>query len=194
MDVSHADQTGPPHKNLVAMACCPDENEIEMPTQKMSSPGFNETSIEKNMVFIETTSPLASPGEIITPTYEQISNITDDNITVDRCKLLGSTHNEWNLQKETERLWNWCKRILFDFAKKPEAKRFLEPVAWAKLGLPLYPNIIKNPMDLGTVKDKMDRAEYSGIYELDKDMRLIWSNARKFNQPGSNIYKSAEHL
>ena len=81
-----------------------------------------------------------------------------------------------------------------EFAKRPEAEGFLEPVDWVKLDIPLYPNIIKNPMDLGTIKGKLDRAEYSSIFHFDKDMRLIWNNAKKFNRPGSNIYKSAEYL
>ena len=38
------------------------------------------------------------------------------------------------------------------------------------------------------------KAKYSSIFEFDKDMRLVWSNAKKFNKPGSNIYKSAEWL
>ena len=67
-------------------------------------------------------------------------------------------------------------------------------MAWEKLKLPLYPNIIKRPMDIGTIKSKLDQSEYSSIFQFDKDMRLVWSNAKKFNQPGSNIYKSAELL
>ena len=76
----------------------------------------------------------------------------------------------------------------------PEAVRFLEPVAWRKLKLPLYPNVIKHPMDLGTISDKLDKSEYSDIFELNKDMKLVWSNAKKFNNPGSNIFMMAGFL
>ena len=49
-------------------------------------------------------------------------------------------------------------------------------------------------MDLGTIKSKLDRAEYISIFDFDKDMRLVWNNAKKFNMPGSSIYKSAGFL
>ena len=42
-------------------------------------------------------------------------------------------------------------------------------------------------MDLGTIKSKLDQSEYASIFLLDKDMRLVWSNAKKFNEPGSDI-------
>ena len=32
----------------------------------------------------------------------------------------------------------------------PEAKSFSEPVDWKALGLPSYPLVVKEPMDLGT--------------------------------------------
>ena len=143
---------------------------------------------------IETTSPLSPAGEEITTASNVKSFIIPDNLSVDRDELFGVTKEEENIQRETKRLWDWCKSILMDFAMKPEADGFLEPVDWKKLKLPLYPNIIKKPMDLGTIKSKLDLSEYSSIFQLDKDMRLVWGNAKKFNQPGSKIYKSAEFL
>ena len=91
-------------------------------------------------------------------------------------------------------MWEWCKYILQDFRKMPQAVLFLEPVDWEKLRLPLYPKIIKNPMDLKTIKEKLDRNQYSNIFEFNQDMNLIWSNAKAFNRPGSDIFKSAEFL
>ena len=76
----------------------------------------------------------------------------------------------------------------------PQAVLFLEPVDWEKLRLPLYPNIIKNPMDLKTIKEKLDRNQYSNIFEFNKDINLTWSNAKAFNKPGSDILKSAQFL
>ena len=97
-------------------------------------------------------------------------------------------------QKEEERLWDCCRRKLQEIKGMPEAVRFLEPVDWKNLGLALYPNIVRNPMDLGTISKKLDKSEYSDIFEFNKDMKLVWSNARRFNQPGSNIHKTAGYL
>ena len=78
--------------------------------------------------------------------------------------------------------------------KRPESGRFLESVDWRKLKLPMYPNIIKNPMDLGTISRKINNLQYSDIFEFNEDMVLIWSNAKKFYQPGSNTFKVAGYL
>jgi hypothetical protein len=37
---------------------------------------------------------------------------------------------------------------------------FREPVAWEAMGLVDYLTIVKTPMDLGTVKSKLDSREY----------------------------------
>ena len=84
--------------------------------------------------------------------------------------------------------------MLLDFTKRPEAVWFLEPVDWKKLKIPLYPNIIKSPMDLGTILNKLKRNEFTNILEFHNDVQLVWYNAMKFNEPGSNIYKAAENL
>ena len=98
------------------------------------------------------------------------------------------------VEEEALRLWNWCKAKVLEFKDKPEAIPFLEPVDWVKLKLPLYPNIIKKPIDLRTIKRKLERHEYSDILEFNKDMKLIWSNAKKFNMPRSDIFKKADSL
>ena len=40
----------------------------------------------------------------------------------------------------------------------------------------------------------MDRGEYPDIFAFNKDMKLVWSNAKKFNLPGSNIFNAAGFL
>lgn len=48
-----------------------------------------------------------------------------------------------------------CHGILKFFQGKPEASAFLEPVDWKGFNLPDYPEIIKTPMDLGTVEVRL---------------------------------------
>lgn len=44
-----------------------------------------------------------------------------------------------------------CLAVLKFVQSKPEASPFLEPVDWEFYGLTDYPEIIKTPMDLGTI-------------------------------------------
>jgi len=56
---------------------------------------------------------------------------------------------------------------------------------------PEYYEHILEPMDLKTVAEKIQTGKYKEIAELEKDLQLIFSNARSFNEPGSQIYKDA---
>lgn len=69
---------------------------------------------------------------------------------------------------------------------------FREPVDWRGLGLYDYPQIIKKPMDLSTVKNNIDKGIYQSVQECAEDIRLIWSNCKKYNQDGSDFYLLAD--
>ena len=45
-----------------------------------------------------------------------------------------------------------CLEVLKAVQSKPDSGPFLIPVDWVKFGLPDYPQIIKHPMDLGTIE------------------------------------------
>ena len=57
-----------------------------------------------------------------------------------------------------------------------------------------YPSIIKNPMDLGTLKKKIKSKEYATLYKCAEDVRLVWSNCMTYNADGSDFFKLADGL
>lgn len=71
---------------------------------------------------------------------------------------------------------------------------FLEPVDPIAMGIPHYPEIIKNPMDLSTVERKLDSQEYDGSEDFEADIRLIFSNCYTFNPPGSPVFNFCTQL
>eukprot|EP00965_Chrysotila_dentata_P253877 6211483-Pleurochrysis_carterae.AAC.2 len=78
--------------------------------------------------------------------------------------------------------------------RAPAAVAFLSPVDWKALKLPSYPKIIKQPMDLGTVENKLMGGKYATVSEFKEQVNLIWDNAHLFNEEGSDIYDSATQL
>ena len=69
--------------------------------------------------------------------------------------------------------------------------------------------VIKNPMDLGTIRKNLkylfdllllflltcsSKKKYKTIQDVASDIRLVWNNARTFNQTGSLIYEYADTL
>ncbi|CAB3360095.1 Hypothetical predicted protein [Cloeon dipterum] len=91
----------------------------------------------------------------------------------------------------------FCHDILKElFSKKHSAHAwpFYKPVDAELLGLHDYHTIIKQPMDLGTVKAKMDNREYRSAVEFASDVRLIFTNCYKYNPPDHDVVTMAKKL
>ena len=48
-------------------------------------------------------------------------------------------------------------------------------------GVPEYLDIVKHPMDLGTVREKLKRGRYPDHLAFAADVRLVFANCRLFN-------------
>ncbi|CAH1164402.1 unnamed protein product [Phyllotreta striolata] len=90
-----------------------------------------------------------------------------------------------------------CNEILMElFSKKHSnyAWPFYQPVDAELLGLHDYHDIIKRPMDFGTVKEKMDNREYRTPQDFAADVRLIFSNCYKYNPSDHDVVAMARKL
>lgn len=94
----------------------------------------------------------------------------------------------------------WCYRIHQELMKKQYAHfmfPFYQPVDPVALNIPSYFEVIKHPMDLSTMKKKLDRNEYSKSEEFEADFRQMINNCLTFNRPGDDVYgmgQKAEEL
>jgi len=52
-----------------------------------------------------------------------------------------------------------------------------------------YYDIIKTPMDLGTIKNKLDTGAYTNPWEYCDDVWLMFDNAWLYNKKNSRVYK-----
>ena len=72
---------------------------------------------------------------------------------------------------------------------------FRDPVDPVELEIPDYPEIVKHPMDLGTVESRLESGYYiCNDQSFIRDVRLIWSNAMLYNEEGSEVYEYASRL
>lgn len=78
-------------------------------------------------------------------------------------------------------------KIVCSMLSRNESLVFREPVDWKGMGLTDYPEIVKKPMDLGTVKKKIENDEYDTIEEIALDIRLVWTNCMLYNRDGSEV-------
>ncbi|KAK1587915.1 hypothetical protein Q3G72_018228 [Acer saccharum] len=65
---------------------------------------------------------------------------------------------------------------------------FNSPVDVVGMGLHDYYDIIKNPMDLGTVKSKLNKNLYDSPADFAADVRLTFKNAMTYNPKGHDVY------
>lgn len=82
--------------------------------------------------------------------------------------------------------WKKCSDILKEMSKTPLCVYFLEPVDPVKLNIPDYRRIIKHPMDLQTVRERMEDGVYESPDSFAEDMRLIFRNAITYNADPKN--------
>ncbi|KAM5259572.1 LOW QUALITY PROTEIN: bromodomain-containing protein 3 [Hipposideros larvatus] len=90
-----------------------------------------------------------------------------------------------------------CESILKEMLSKKHAAYawpFYKPVDAEALELHDYHDIIKHPMDLSTVKKKMDSREYPDAQGFAADIRLMFSNCYKYNPPDHEVVAMARKL
>ncbi|KAK1788444.1 hypothetical protein P4O66_016874, partial [Electrophorus voltai] len=91
----------------------------------------------------------------------------------------------------------YCDTILKEMLSKKHAAYawpFYKPVDAEALELHDYHDIIKHPMDLSTVKKKMDNREYQDAQSFATDVRLMFSNCYKYNPPDHEVVAMARKL
>ncbi|KAF6253884.1 Bromodomain-containing protein [Scenedesmus sp. NREL 46B-D3] len=84
--------------------------------------------------------------------------------------------------------------VLDLLAKYKEADPFRQPVDWESLGIPDYPIIIKQPMDLKTAREKVRAGAYNTMDEWRADIKRIWENCREYNGEDHHDTRCAEKL
>jgi hypothetical protein len=85
--------------------------------------------------------------------------------------------------KEYDRLW--CTNILTELLKWQLTQPFRVPVDPIRDGAKNYLEIVKKPMDLGTVKKKLSDGQYGEVKEFVNDLFLICDDAILFNGENS---------
>jgi len=87
-----------------------------------------------------------------------------------------------------------CRKVINKLLKHYDAMYFREPVDPVLYNIPTYFTIVKNPMDLGTIKKKIEGKEYKNKADFEYDVRLVFSNCFLFNPPGTPVNDSGKSL
>ncbi|KAG0173749.1 Histone acetyltransferase kat2b [Apophysomyces sp. BC1015] len=73
----------------------------------------------------------------------------------------------------------------------PDCWPFIQPVPTTAF---VYHQEIKHPMDLSTVEQNVWSGKYTAFAKFERDMQLIWNNAKSFHRNAGTIPKHADNL
>lgn len=88
--------------------------------------------------------------------------------------------------------FNELRRFLAQIQDHKQAWPFLKPVN--KDEVPDYYNVIEMPMDLSTMEEKLERDSYTAPKDLVNDLKLIFSNCKRYNDATTVYTKCAVKL
>mmetsp|Transcript_16206 Transcript_16206/g.25681 ORF Transcript_16206/g.25681 Transcript_16206/m.25681 type:complete len:565 (-) Transcript_16206:77-1771(-) len=128
--------------------------------------------------------PLASPG-LKTPT-----STTRSKRVVQRPQKFDEKPNHAKLSGSMSK----CRNLVQALLNHKHGWVFAAPVDPVQLNIPTYFDIIKNPMDLATIKEKLNNCQYDEVEQFGGDVRTVWNNAIKFNGKKSDVSKMAMEL
>lgn len=94
-------------------------------------------------------------------------------------------------RKEAQTGLKFCEHILDEF-RKPKYDRFAAPfripVDPVALNIPQYFSVIKHPMDVSTITQKLKGGQYASAEEFRNDFELMFTNCFKFNPAGNIVH------
>ncbi|GMF17571.1 unnamed protein product [Phytophthora fragariaefolia] len=87
-----------------------------------------------------------------------------------------------------------CLSMLKGLMSNPKAGPFLAPVDPVALGIPDYFHVIKEPMDLGTIRNNLETGFYDSPTAFAEHVRLVFRNAMLYNAAHSQVHIYARKL
>nr|DBA34530.1 TPA: hypothetical protein GDO54_002081 [Pyxicephalus adspersus] len=117
--------------------------------------------------------------------------------TVEEREFPSESHSKRRLKSrrvKTVNSWKQCCMDLVEFViVREDSEPFREPVDLERY--PDYYDVVKTPMDFGTIKEKLSAGNYSNPLEFCKDVRLVFSNAKVYTpNKRSRIYSMVLRL
>lgn len=86
------------------------------------------------------------------------------------------------------------KKVISNLKKSNASSAFRLPVDWVALKIPTYPDIIKTPMDLGTIDQRLKQNKYTSVSAFITDFELIVNNCVAFNGPEHGVTQQAKKM
>jgi E1A/CREB-binding protein len=138
-----------------------------------------------------------SNGQVIMPKHSGPKPQEDHTLincfTVEQIETHIASLNT-GLQLSPQKLKTKCLDLMKVLQSHHHGWVFNSPVDPVELGLPDYFEVVKKPMDLGTIKKKLENGCYHSIGDFESHVNLTFDNAMLYNPEGSVVYNMAKEM
>ncbi|KII69208.1 CREB-binding protein [Thelohanellus kitauei] len=151
------------------------------------------TQLSSNLVQVES---ITEPSSHVTSTTQQLEAANDEVTEVKdvKEKEVQSISSLNSTSENSQVMIDTYGKLLRSMYNSQEGVFFMIPVDPVKLGVPDYPEIIREPMDLGTAIKKLNSGQYSSHWDVIYDVNLIFDNAFIYNKKITRVHKHAVKL
>jgi len=101
-----------------------------------------------------------------------------------------SLEQEMSLPDELQK----CLGVLNNMFRQDECAPFYYAVDPIRLNIPDYWDVIKHPMDMSKIKENLLNGKYADSKDFQKDVHLMFENARTYNPAGHPVHILADRL
>ncbi|CAH0404305.1 unnamed protein product [Chilo suppressalis] len=124
--------------------------------------------------------------------HDDTEHMDGEDLDTENVPLVSRAKKEKNTAKKLQKDLQFCKNLLCEMECHEHAWPFLIPVNTKQF--PQYKKVIKCPMDLSTIKRKLQEGSYKCKEEFASDVRLIFSNCEVFNEDDSPVGRAGHHM
>ncbi|KAH7392497.1 hypothetical protein BKA66DRAFT_439228 [Pyrenochaeta sp. MPI-SDFR-AT-0127] len=103
-------------------------------------------------------------------------------------------YEEWPPNPMTEAQNKFLLERIRNTKKIKVSLAFKDPVNPVALGIPTYPDIVKNPMDLSTMENKLKEKSYTYVREFMADLDQLVENSELFNNKQHPVTQAGYNL
>ena len=162
-----------------------------LPTQFISQKGLQSVVDDKDQVNELSSKDLKKLFSLRTTTPSD----THDKLRCVRCKIIADNAEE-EAKKVLPKQLAACKELLEVMSAHEDAALFLTPLKPEDHGVTSenYDKMVKRPIDLETIRARLDNEAYKKPPDFSKDVNRIFTNVMKVWEPGQEIVDCARRL
>ncbi|KAF4322001.1 hypothetical protein BBO99_00004350 [Phytophthora kernoviae] len=171
----------------------------EVKALSISAPGvaaITATSVTPKIVTPISRPSIVAPHKVSTPMSDYSSPSLMGRGRSERKRVMPAHLREGNILEldHAPTSLKKCHGILKGLMANPKAAPFLAPVDPIALGIPDYFHVIKEPMDLGTIRTNLESGVYESPLMFSDQVRLVFQNAMLYNASHSQVHIYAHKL